>query len=181
MSKETLDKRCHFHTERLTVHSWKNAISNPKNLDLLSEQVTKILSKKVTESLPPSWQTIDSIEKAKHWILARDDESFVFLINLHQTNTTVGLLIISPIENNQVQLGYLLSEKYWGQGMASELIAGLVSWCKADKQIEKITGGVATNNHGSAKVLTKNGFKISELEGDEHTQFYSINFTGVDC
>ncbi len=53
-----------------------------------------------------------------------------------------------------VRLGYLLAERGWGRGMASELVAGFVGWCR-ENGVVSISGGVAIDNPASARVLVK--------------------------
>ena len=66
----------------------------------------------------------------------------------------------------EIRVGYLLAEPYWGRGFASELIAGLVAWCRQQPSVEFLAGGVAADNPASARVLEKNGFRQSTAEDD---------------
>lgn len=75
----------------------------------------------------------------------------------------VGLLILfegQPDDGPGVDLrvGYLLGASVWGEGMATELVAGLVTWARAQPSIATLTAGVEATNPASARVLSKNDF-----------------------
>ncbi len=94
--------------------------------------------------LPDGWQGINSQEKAISWIYARDVESTVFLVKQVNTEDLIGLLILNENEytnggHADLKLGYLLNEIYWGKGFGSELVSGLVNWCKIDGTIRFLT------------------------------------------
>ena len=63
-----------------------------------------------------------------------------------------------------VRLGYLLSEETWGRGLGSELIKGLIDWCRNAENVSSISGGVEIGNKASIRVLEKHGFGILTLE-----------------
>ena len=69
----------------------------------------------------------------------------------------------------------MLAESAWGKGFATELITGLVNWCR-ENAIKSITGGVEHNNPASARVLEKCGFSVNDNATDDEQVFYSICF-----
>ena len=99
------------------------------------------------------------------------------------TQQAVGLVILIEMQSEggtdekEVRLGYLLAEDSWGQGMASELVEGFVSWCREQTSISSIAGGVALNNPASKRVLQKNGFRLSSGsdEFDQDEQIYRLS------
>lgn len=72
--------------------------------------------------------------------------------------------------NQSIRIGYVISEKYWGNGFASELIEALVSKLLEVGSVLSVVGGVAPSNVASVRVLTKNGFQF--LENSNGTDFY---------
>ena len=56
--------------------------------------------------------------------------------------------------------GYLFDEAVWGNGLASEVVGGLVGWARSQPRIQTLTGGVTRSNPASARVLAKNGFEL---------------------
>lgn len=178
---QSLAQRCHFQTGRLTVTHWRSDTA-ALCLDELSlaQPVMTILTPVVTKALPPSWQQIDNEAKALAWLAERDAESVVLTLQLGSGNRSaeqiIGFLLLhadvcsSDTQNSDealvnLRIGYLLAESVWGQGLANELLSGLLDWCKADGGVHAVSGGVDVDNKASIRVLEKNGFKPIE-EGD---------------
>lgn len=136
---------CEFRTERLSVAPWHAA------------------ARSSTMALPEQWQGEFSVKRATAWIEERDDESHTLLVTEPKSGRPVGLVIIAdvPLHESAVDLriGYLLAEQFWGQGLATELVAGLANWARAEPSVETITGGVDATNPSSIRVLIKNGFE----------------------
>lgn len=181
MINKTIEERCRFNTPRLSVSSWTSQLKEEGHKKILAEKVIEILTPNVTKGLPDGWQNIATIDDAQGWIKDRDEESHFVRIQLLSTNETVGFIFFyeSDSEDNyhNLRFGYLLSEKVWGKGLGTELIEGLIKWCKAEGDIKSISGGVERDNIGSIKVLEKTGFSASTV--DDHTQeviFYEYQF-----
>lgn len=181
MKKETIEERCHFKTQRLSVSRWTNQSKDLGSENKFAKKVIEILTPNVTKALPDGWQNLKSINDAKAWINARDLESHFLSIQLNSTNETVGFIFLYESEADQncydLRFGYLLSEKVWGKGMATELIEDLIKWCKEASDIKSLSGGVECDNIGSIKVLEKTGFSVSTA--DSHSKqvvFYDYQF-----
>ena len=155
----TLSKRCRFKTKRLKIEHWKDIYASPEGL---AQVVLTVLTEEVVSLLPGDLNHVDPLDKAKKWILERDRESDVFIIS--NDEETIGFLILNEmtIENKQeMKLGCFLSQEFWGQGFGSELVQGLVVWCKEDGIIKKLSGGVDIKSTASIRMLEKNGFTVS--------------------
>ena len=63
-------------------------------------------------------------------------------------------------EIHKVSVGYRLLERFWGQGIASEALGLMVDYLFNETDIEIITASTMIENHGSARVLEKNGFDL---------------------
>jgi len=169
---EILNQNCLFSTNRVSIHNWKYIESQTELKNYRTESVLKIMTPSVTKALPDSWQNLDTIDKAKNWIVERKGDSHFYAITLTETSEIIGFLFLyisnETKESNELRLGYLLIESIWGKGIGSELVKGLVKMCSDSKMINSISGGVEKDNVGSIKVLEKNGFYKSneELPGD---------------
>jgi ribosomal-protein-alanine N-acetyltransferase len=74
-------------------------------------------------------------------------------------------------ETDEIEIGYLLSKPYWGEGLATEsAIAGLDFGLKS-LEIEEIIGIVHPENVASQKVLEKIGLRFQE-----RTEYF-----GMEC
>ncbi len=63
-------------------------------------------------------------------------------------------------EIHKISVGYRLLERFWGQGIASEALALMIGYLLNETDIEIITASTMIENHGSARVLEKNGFDL---------------------
>lgn len=166
---------CAFETERLLVKEWHALSSRDWQQQDLASVVATMLTEPVTRSLPASWQGSYTVERARKWIEERDREGTTLLVVDKSAKQAVGFMILfeTDAENGgdgiEVRLGHLLSESAWGQGFASELVRGFVSWCRKQASISSIAGGVARENTPSKRVLEKNGFRLEQHE-DESVQ-----------
>lgn len=163
-----------FKTERLLINQY-NLSDTASNYDI-AEETIRILTPNVTKALPGGWQNINTESKALHWIKERDEESIVLLVESGSGNNLTGFIFLYPIalDNNQIDIrfGYLLSETYWGKGLGTELVNGLVKKCLDLNCIKSISGGVEKDNIGSIKVLEKCGFHSLDNEEAETVIFY---------
>ncbi len=168
MVSQKFGQGCLFETDRLAVLNWDFIASKKTPI----ESVLKIMTPNVTKSLPDGWQNIDTLGKAGNWINERKADRNFFAVSLTETNEIIGFLFLhhgeEKKESGALRLGYLLAERFWGKGIGSELISGLVKWCWESGIITSISGGVEKDNMASIKVLEKNGFHKSDegLPGD---------------
>ena len=63
----------HYSTERLVVNEWNSFSHDEWPLQNLPNVVLENLSEPVTQSLPPPWQGLYTLERARQWIQERDD------------------------------------------------------------------------------------------------------------
>ena len=157
---------CEFETERLAVGHWHSMRFESSQHQELADVIVDLLTPAVTRSLPGEWSGDYSVDRAQAWIAERDDEGVTLLALERSSRRPIGLVLLfaesaDPDQGRSsadLRLGYLLGENTWGKGFASELVAGLVAWCR-DHEVASLTGGVADGNAASARVLTKNGFR----------------------
>ncbi|AEF56309.1 GNAT family N-acetyltransferase [Marinomonas posidonica] len=157
-----------FCSERLDIFRF------PAETPELLSAIIDVLSGDATEYLPEEWANIDSQSKADTWLKQRLSEGDLFLVSKKACNTFVGLLLIYGFEQGKkdqdVRIGYVISDEFWGKGFASELIKALISKLSKIEGVSSVIGGVVPSNIGSVKVLTKNGFHF--LESLNGTAFY---------
>lgn len=166
-----------FVTPRLKVAGWH---SLPEGQVPLATVIAGMLTPAVTRSLPPSWQGQYDSARARAWISERDGESTVLLASELISHEPVGLVILftegPAVADGSMglRLGYLVSEKFWGRGLATELIDGLIRWCRSRPEITSITAGVSMTNEASVNVLSKTGFVATTPHGEEMTYVHRL-------
>ena len=74
---------------------------------------------------------------------------------------------------------HIIAQSAWGRDLATEVVAGIAEWCRANGTIRSIVGGVADGNSASARVLQKNGFvpHINSVELHAVNVEYTLTFT----
>ena len=71
----------------------------------------------------------------------------------------IGVCILKPADSDptRIELGYVLSAKYWGKGIATELSKALIFYGFEDKGLKEICACTHPDNIGSQNVLLKAG------------------------
>jgi RimJ/RimL family protein N-acetyltransferase len=84
--------------------------------------------------------------RERTFAIERQGEGLIGAIGFHRAQT-------GPLE-----LGYWLGQPYWGQGYATEAVAGALHWAAEDWGRKAIASGHFADNARSANVLIKSGF-----------------------
>ncbi len=171
--------QCTFETDRLRVEPWHRAATPDGRPVDLAAAVADLLTEAVTRDLPPEWRGPYTRARAEAWIAERDAESPTLLVTEQSTGAPAGLVILFPTPladradgsdpdrapagpTAEVRLGYLLAESGWGRGLATELVGGLIRWCRDRPHIGALVGGVAPTNTASRRVLERAGFTADQ-------------------
>src|ERR1700733_12773121 len=90
----------------------------------------------------------------------------------------IGICLLRPYLNNplQVELGYVLSKKFWGKGIAGEMAQIMVAYAFTHTNIPEIVAVTTLQNVGSQKVLIKAGLeRMNNIFRDgEELAFFSL-------
>lgn len=168
-------QHCSFETARLAVGPW-HTVASDAGVDL-GQTVSQLLTPATTLGLPQEWRGVYSVARARTWIDERDAESITLLVVERHRHQPVGLVIlfVSPVDETLVDLriGYLVAESAWGQGYATELVAGLVAWARSQPAVATLIAGVDASNEASIRVLAKCGF-APVSDSDEPEAFFEL-------
>ena len=76
-------------------------------------------------------------------------------------NEFIGSCLLRPFENDPtiLELGYTLEPKFWGKGLATEMVKVITDHGLADTGVKEIVACTDLLNHPSQRVLLKAGFK----------------------
>ncbi|GGK68094.1 GNAT family N-acetyltransferase [Amphritea balenae] len=173
-----------FESSRLKVFEVPGDIGLSER-EVLLNRIPEILTPSVVKHLPGYFHGIDSQEKAQAWLARMLSESRLFLVKYAEDKSVEGKFIegksvedsligflFAVVENGRdAHIGYLLSEEYWGKGLANELLQGFILKSSKTEQWVKLIGGVAPSNIASANLLKKLGF-VEQTGGDNSVVFY---------
>ena len=70
---------------------------------------------------------------------------------------SVSLLPKDDVYRQNMELGYWLSEEYWGKGITTEAVRRSLDKAFEDPNIQRVYSAVFSSNQGSAKVLFNAG------------------------
>lgn len=176
---------CSFKTDRLLVRPWHDSPDGEWPPVDLPAAVSEMMTDSVTNFLPPDWHGPYSVERANDWIVERDQESPTLLAVDRSNGRPLGLVMIFETPSAvgdlvDLRLGYLLAEAAWGKGLGSELVAGLVRWCRQASQVRSIVGGVGRENQASRRVLERLGFFVTNADsaGQDDELLYELRLDG---
>jgi len=63
-----------------------------------------------------------------------------------------------PDERGTAEIGYSVLPEFQGQGLATEMVAGIIRWAKRQPRLKQIEAETTVDNEASCRVLEKNGF-----------------------
>ena len=166
-----------YTTGRLAVVPWSTPLSAAE-----LKELDGILDTEVTAFLPPHLLYEPSTSDVLKWASTfSTGESAVSSVRLLGTNELCGLILLRP-ETSSVHLGYVFGKRYWGKGLATELLRGLKDQLTAESYSGEIHAGVDRHNPASAAVLRKVGFSAigADTNGDKPTDvdWYYRKFDG---
>ena len=91
----------------------------------------------------------------------KDNTSKIFAIDVNgEAVGSIGIFVQSDIHQKSAEIGYWLSEKYWGNGIISKAIKEIVDYGFETFDIVRIYARPFSTNKGSQKALEKAGFTL---------------------
>jgi len=72
----------------------------------------------------------------------------------------MGVRIGEDVHRYTAELGYWLSEDFWGHGITSETVPAFTDYCFANFELHRVYAEPYANNPASARVLEKAGFAL---------------------
>jgi|SRR5690606_25488994 len=159
-----------FDTARLSVRRWR-PVEDRNAIPELGE----ILTPRVLHHLPGPLQLGPGKAALAHWVDDRLSESALYVARSRMDGRIAGLLVLAAFAaagaRPSVHVGYLLAEREWGKGLATELLTGLIGAARTAAPM-RLIGGTAQENAASIRVLEKAGFgRDCELPGDGTIMF----------
>ena len=142
--------------EGIVLRPW--SISDATKLALIAD------NKKIAENLRDGFPFPYSLKDARDWlniILPENHPPKFFAITIDkQLAGSIGIVTKTDIYRKNFEIGYFLSEKFWGKGIAIKAIKAATSYAFRDFDIVRIYAEPFSDNAGSRKALEKAGFKL---------------------
>ncbi|MBL4604261.1 MAG: GNAT family N-acetyltransferase [Flavobacteriaceae bacterium] len=152
MSKEIIFETEHLLVRRLVLSDltpFHVMESNPKVLQYATGEVKSLEAhEKELEELIVKY----SIPRNDFWIYAIERKSDLNFI---------GTIAFVKDNNGHNEIGYRFLEKYWKNGYGTEIVRGMVLYCK-EMGLRSLMAYVAYENIASDKIIKKAGFTYLE-------------------
>ena len=88
----------------------------------------------------------------------------VYALDLKETGQLIGQVIFHPYREDSYEIGWILDECCWGQGLADEITKTLIAYAK-DEGIAQLMMECAPNQSISMHIAIKNGFCLVSQDG----------------
>ncbi|MFZ9982580.1 MAG: GNAT family N-acetyltransferase [Cyclobacteriaceae bacterium] len=133
-------------------------------------EATKYLSWKTHGSIDDTRTYLSIVEKT--W---KQGLQASFAVRLKKSHRLIGACGCT-FSDGIFQVGYVFSPLFWGMGFATESCKGLIAEILKVKHVNRICSFVDVDNHASARVLEKSGFKQERVEPE---YFIACNQGGI--
>ncbi len=108
--------------------------------------------------------TLGELKKKWNKIGWSDEKQYGFLaIILKSENQLIGecgFLKRKASEKEELEIGYLIDQKYWGNGFGTEICQALIAYGFSALQLQRIIAGMYKANSASASVSKKSGMQL---------------------
>ena len=142
--------------EGIILRPW--SIRDARELALIAD------NKKIAENLRDGFPNPYSLKDARDWlkiILPENHPPRFFAITLdEQLIGSIGIVSKTDIYRKNFEIGYFLSEEFWGLGIATKAIKAAVSYAFRDFDVIRIYAEPFSDNPGSRRALEKAGFTL---------------------
>jgi RimJ/RimL family protein N-acetyltransferase len=142
--------------EGIILRPW--AITDAPQLALIADN--KNISDNIRDGLPNPYSEKD----ARDWlnlILPENIPPRFFSISTGDRIVgSIGIVTKTNIYRKNVEIGFFLSEKFWGQGIMTRAIRAVTSYAFETFDIVRVYAEVFSDNIASRRALEKAGFRL---------------------
>ena len=99
----------------------------------------------------------------------------MFALESAVSGELVGFIgIVHPGGQAEAEVKYAFGREYWGQGLATEALRGLVEYGRSELGLKHLIATTAPENVASHRVLLKSGFVLGELRDNGDGSFTQV-------
>lgn len=142
--------------EGITLRPW--VISDAGQLALIAD------NKKISDNLRDGLPNPYSEKDARDWlnlILPENTPPRFFAITIDKLVVgSIGIVTKTDIYRKNVEIGFFLSEKFWGNGIMTKAIRAVRIYAFESFDIVRVTAEVFSDNSASRRALEKAGFRL---------------------
>jgi RimJ/RimL family protein N-acetyltransferase/GrpB-like predicted nucleotidyltransferase (UPF0157 family) len=140
----------------VSIRRWQN-----EDASVIAEILNnKKITDNLRDGLPYPYTENDGFEFINAMLNADPNTTFAFAITVDgETAGSIGAVRQGNIHNQTAEMGYYISEKYWGKGVCTQAVKQLCAYMFENTDIIRIYAEPFADNKASCRVLEKAGFK----------------------
>lgn len=153
LGKEYFPKQIKIDTKRCRIREFKQSDVDDLYLILSNSKVMEYIEEPFTLE-----NTKDFLNKN-----ALSYPSRVFALEYKENKKLIGHVIFHEYDKESYEIGFILSQDYWGQGIADEITKSLINYAK-NKNIHSLIIECDKRQLATQKIATNNNFKLISSE-----------------
>ena len=133
-------------------------------VDLAMALSNKKVQDNLRDGLPFPYTEKDSLEYINAMLTADKNDTFAFAVTVY--DKVIGSISVfrqGNIHRLTAELGYYISEEYWGNGIMTEAVKQICDYVFRNSDIIRIYAEPFSYNTASCRVLEKAGFQFEGL------------------
>jgi [ribosomal protein S5]-alanine N-acetyltransferase len=143
---------------------FEGIILRPWSISDASELAEIANNKNIADNLRDLFPFPYSVKDARNWLKMilpgnLPPRNFAITADKHLVGS-IGIVPKVDIYRKNVEIGYFLAEKYWGQGIASKAIKAVTSYAFNEFDIVRVYAEPFADNIQSRRALEKAGFAL---------------------
>lgn len=142
--------------EGIILRPW--AISDAGQLALIADN--KNISDNLRDGLPNPYSLKDGMDWINSILPENIPPRFFAITFYNQVVGSIGIVTKTNIYRKNVEIGFFLSEKFWGQGIMTKAIRAVRSYAFETFDIVRVYAEVFSDNTASRRALEKAGFHL---------------------
>jgi [ribosomal protein S5]-alanine N-acetyltransferase len=146
---------------------FEGIILRPWSIDDASQLAEIANNKNIADNLRDLFPHPYSIRDARQWLRS------ILPVNSPPTNFAVifdnsivgniGILTKQDVYRKNIEIGYFVGEKYWGQGIAVRAIKAITSYAFSNFDIVRVYAETYADNPRSRRALEKAGLRLEAI------------------
>lgn len=136
------------------------------SIDDASQLAAIANNKNIADNLQDLFPFPYSIKDARKWIrtiMTSDPPRNFAIVSDGNIVGNIGIITKEDIHRKNIEIGYFLSEKFWGRGIAPRAIKALTSYAFSNFDIVRVYAETFGDNIRSRRTLEKAGFKLEAV------------------
>lgn len=132
--------------------------------DLAVALSNKKVQDNLRDGLPYPYTEQDGLDYISAMLAADESDTFAFAVSADgKVIGSIGAFRQDNIHRQTAELGYYISEEYWGKGIMTEAVKQLCDYVFTHTDIIRIYAEPFAFNIGSCRVLEKNDFQCEGI------------------